>query len=504
MRLGAAPRVNVAAYLGGSLLVLVAALFLGLLSASGFWLGQMLVAGSLVGLLLLLLPLSGLTIMLLLVTLVVQGIGTYFLHVQQAAWLPYLLCILLSLKTVRLGSTPAVGGPPPVWNNVPMVCLLLYLFSLAASAIVSRPPPGQVLIALKNALPIWVAAALVYQGAQQPNFIDRLWLTMKAVFFLQLPLVLYQHFFIAARRRDAGSTGMDAVVGSFGGLMNAGGSNSTLVLFTLLVMAFQLALWVRKQTSGWSLALYWLVGLVIIASGEVKAVLVWLPFLILYVMRRKVLASFGTALVAGLLSVVLVGGLFAAYQALYWGQLQKRDHGNLVARMTYFFDTRNINYETGEISRGAAVALWAQDRAAGPAERALGYGPGASRISATGGLGTIAKRYDPLNVSATSVSLLLWDSGLLGLLSFSGLVLSVGWALWRLAGDARLSARSSATADAFAALQFIFFSLLIYNRTLNDDPVIQLMLAMALGFALYWRNAIATQERATPRFGVAA
>lgn len=498
MRLAVSPAAAVG-YAAGTLVIVCLALLIGLLAATGFLLLEMLVGGLLLGAVALMLPLPALTTFLLVVTFLLQGLATYFLRFQQAAWLPYLLCLLLSLKAIRFPDSRAVAtGAMPVWNSAPVVCLLLYFFSLLATTLLNQPPMMQVIIGLKNALPLWVAAVLVYQAASLPKFLDRIWAVLNVAFFLQVPLVLYQHFVIVPSRRDAETTGMDAVVGSFGGLIEAGGANATLVIFTLTVMAYHLALWARSAASLGRVAIYWIVGLGIIVSGEVKAVLIWIPVVLLYVLRRRVLASFGSALISLLMSAVIVAGLFAAYSQLYWTKIAHRSNADLISRMNYFFDTGNVNYRSGEISRGASLALWAQDPAADAPRRLLGYGPGASRVSATGGLGEVARRYAPLSIAATSVALLLWDTGVLGLLSFAGVLASTWWLLRKQAGDARLPTRDRAAADAFGATVLMLLSLMIYNRGLNDEPSIQLLMAIVLGCALFWRQRL-PPVRATSR-----
>lgn len=471
------------------LVVAFLALFLGLVAASGFLVGQMLVFGLLLGGLLLLLPLEALFVILMVVTFVVQGSATYFLRFHQAAWLPYLLCLLLFVKAVDLRPAQREVAPapaPPTWSSAAVMCLGLYFLCLASATLINRPSAGQLIVGLKNALPLWIAVALVYQGARLPRFLDRLWTVFNVLFFVQLPLVVFQHFIVVPWRRDAESTGMDAVVGTFGGLIDGGGANSTLVLFSLLVMAHQLALWARGQILLRRLLVFWSAGLVIVLAGEVKAALIWIPLIILYVLRTRVVASFGSALATILISGLLVSGLFAAYSVLYWDRISGSSSGDLVGRMRYFFDAKNINYRTGEISRGASLALWAADPRADAARRILGYGPGASRISATSGLGEVAARYAPLELAATSASLLLWDSGLLGALAFAGILLATALSLRRIASNARLPPRELAAADAFGAGMLMFITLLLYNRSLNDEPSVQLLLAIAVGCALHW------------------
>lgn len=485
---------------GGIALAVLLAVW-SLFVAAGFYVGQVVLVGTVLGLLMLMLPLGTLLIILLLVTFVFQGLGAYFLRFTQAHWLPYLLCLLLAVRAfdLRQPSRPGlIGAPGPAWSTAPVVCLLVYFAALAASTLIFRPPLAQIVVALKNALPIWIVTALMLQARRIPGIVDRLWLVMRVVFFLQLPFALLQHFVIAPRRHDAlSATSADAVTGTFGGLIEAGGANSTMVLFVLLVMAYQLALWLRRRCSTSMLLVYWGVGLVIILAGEVKAALIWLPLVIFWVARRRVLASFGSALAALGVGIVLVVSVYGAYKTLYWRDAPAAQGRGVLERMEYFFDPANINYRTGEISRGASIALWLKDSRADVATRLVGYGPGASRISATGGLGEVAKRYRPLSLAATSMALLLWDSGIVGAAAYLGVILFTWVMLARQSNDKRLDARQQAAADAFGAAALMMLSLYVYNRGLNDEPSTQLMLALAVGLGLHWRAIAPGRNRGT-------
>jgi hypothetical protein len=472
------------------LFALLLSAFLGIVAASGFLIGQVVIAGALAGALLLMLPLGPLVMLLVLTTFVIQGTASYFLKMQQFAWLPYLLCILVSIKTISFGpsshayrDSTQIASP---WAVPSILFLGLYVLSLLFATILNQPPLIQIVVGLKNALPIWIAVALVFQGAKDSDFRDGLWRSLAAIFFLQVPLVLYQHFVIIPNRRDL-TTAMDAVVGTFGGLIDAGGSNSTLVIFVLFLMAYALALWTREKMSLARAAVFWISGFVMIFSGEVKAALVWIPLTLLYVMRKQVTSSFGSMLATLLVGTLSVGALFLAYDNLYWSKGGKqRSASELVERMEYFFDANNVNYRTGEISRGASIALWVQDSTTDPAHRILGYGPGASRISATGGLGQVAKRFAPLGITATGAALLLWDVGLLGLLAFIGILASTFLAILRCSRDNRVPPVEAARLDALGSMVFILGTLLFYNRSLLDEPSIQLLLSIAVGYALFW------------------
>jgi hypothetical protein len=497
------PRSRIGAYFAIGLLAIVVAIVLGFVAASGFLIGQIVIAGAMAGAFLLLLPPGPLVLLLVLGTFVIQGTAAYFLKLQQLAWLPYVLCILVSIKAISFREVGRAHRDntrlTSPWATATAIFLVLYILSLLFSTLLNQPPLIQVVVGLKNALPIWIAAALVFQGARDPAFRDIIWRSLAAIFFIQIPLVLYQHFVVIPSRRDL-TTAMDAVVGTFGGLIDGGGSNSTLVIFALLVMAYSLALWLRKSISLRRALLFWAVGFIIIFSGEVKAALIWIPLTLVYVLRRQMISNFGSMVATVLVGTLTISTLFLAYDALYWSKSgPQRSASELVERMTYFFDESNINYRSGEISRGASLSLWAKDSATDPAHRILGYGPGASRISATGGLGQVAKRFAPLGITATGAALLLWDVGLFGFLAFVGLLASTLLAIRRCSNDTRTPPIEAARLDALGSMILIFGSLLFYNRSLLDEPSIQLLLSIAVGYSLFWTVQLKYAETAPTR-----
>lgn len=473
--------------------ILALGVFFGLVAASGIKIIQVLLIAGLGGILLLTLPLKPFLGVVLISTFVVQGLASYFLKFSQAQWLPYLLCILAVFKLILTPKGEClVERRSMSW---PLVFLFGYFSCVVISTLVNMPRLAQIMVGMKNVLPIWVVSFLIIRGMSRDESIrEFVWKILRGVFYLQVPFVLYQHFVIVPSRPDK-TTAMDAVVGTFGGLIDAGGANATLVAFALFIMACELALFVRKDIGWPRLILAWGTGLLIIFSGEVKAAFLWLPLTVLFIMRRRIFRSFGAFLMAVCFSVMAVVGMFAAYEFLYWSKGTRNvSVAQRIERMGYFFDSSSINYRTGEISRGASISLWLEDPHANPATRLLGYGVAASRVSATGGLGEVAARHYPLSIAATSTAVLLWDSGLLGFFCFVMLLLSLLRAAL-LRYPLPDSSRQAAEREAWALLMLIMLSLLVYNRSLMDEPSIQMLLAMAAGFLVHGLSVISAENR---------
>ncbi|MGX9731141.1 hypothetical protein ACWYXO_11010 [Janthinobacterium aestuarii] len=424
--------------------------------------------------------------LLFLVTFVIQGSALYFFGMRSATWIAVGMAGLFGMRTFMdlvVKSRQQKKRTTEVSQSVSLVMLPFYAYLLCymVSIILNRPSAGQLMSALKSNLPVFGVLLAFYWFAWRPVSLERLWQSLIWIGLLQLPVVLYQHFFVSTKRDN----GFDSVVGTFGGTPLGGGLSSMLVLFIVGISVYALARWNRGLMSRSMALLVFSIGLAVILLGEVKAAFIWLPLGVFIVLRQRIMKNLLSVIGYGILALALVGSIYAVYNALYWGQTLSRTsdlEGKLNAGGGYFFDTHNVNYLTGEIGRGASLALWAKDGASSLPKRLLGYGPGASKSSSSiGGSGVIARRFAPLNVDATALAVLLWDVGILGALAYS--MMTVGGVLlgWRYMRRGQGSAANMAMVEASVAVLVIYVSLLIYNRTMLDEPTVQLLYLFCLG-----------------------
>lgn len=424
--------------------------------------------------------------LLFLVTFVIQGSALYFFGLRSATWIAVGMAGLFGMRTFMdlvVKSRQQRRGAAREGRPVTLVMLpfFAYLLCYMVSIVLNRPSAGQLMSALKSNLPVFGVLLSFYWFAWRPVTLERLWQSLIWIGVLQLPVVLYQHFFVSTKRDN----GFDSVVGTFGGTPLGGGLSSMLVLFIVAVSVYALARWNRGLMSRPLALLVFAIGLAVILLGEVKAAFIWLPLGVFIVLRQRIMKNLFSVIAYGILAVAMLGSIYFVYNALYWGQTlnhSKGLEGKLDAGGGYFFDTHNVNYLTGEISRGASLALWAKDATASIPKRLLGYGPGASKSSSSiGGSGVIARRFAPLNVDATALAVLLWDVGVLGAAAYS--MMAVGGVIlgWRYMRRGQGSAAQMAIVEASVAVLVIYVSLLIYNRTMLDEPTVQLLYLFCLG-----------------------
>jgi hypothetical protein len=420
-------------------------------------------------------------------TFMVQGTVMSFFGSKQTAWVVIGLAVLFMLRVVldrqfaKRREEPGIKGSA---DTAALAALAVYGMIFIASTIFNRPGATQLIVAAKSAWPMMgILFALVWFRWSHERQI-RLWQILVIVAFVQLPVVLYQHFIIAPKRI---MTSHDAVVGTFGGSMGGGGNSALLVLFMIGVMSYAIARWDKGLMKSKRLILISAVGLAVILLGEVKAAFIWMPIAFCFVLRRRMMDNLFSFIGYLALIAALSGAIWITYSALYWGKAvheQQSVSGALEASGGYFFDPNEINYETGEVGRAASLAIWAKDSTSTLGSRLIGYGPGAIKAGPGFGTGKLYARFAPLHIDPTTMAVLLWDVGLVGTISYLLIYVFVLIAGWRYLRDKNGNAEQRSMVEAAQAMMILIVSLLIYNRTLVDDPAMQLLFAFAAGTIL--------------------
>ncbi|UMR28356.1 hypothetical protein MJ904_14355 [Massilia sp. MB5] len=432
--------------------------------------------------------------LLFVLTFLVQGAMVEFLNMRIGTWLSSALAGLLLLRALlellqlnrfKEGRAHTDSRAATAIYIAGLIYLAFFLLSLA----LGQATTLQRISALRFALPMFGVLFALYWFRWPAQRIQLLWWMLLGIILLQLPVVIYQHF-------GPGKTlGWDWVTGTFGHGMSA-----ALVLTTLGAMVYALSRWNHGISSHVLPALIVPAGVLILLLGEVKAIVLWLPLAIVIVLRRKVLRNVGTLLMYGIFAAVFAVATFNAYKAMYWGE--KRAAGNTVEEKLqntggYFFNVHEINYRTGEISRGASLYLWYSDPLPGTLERLVGYGPGASLTSTGTGKGVVAARYRTLSINSTAVTQLLWDVGILGCLAFLSFLVAGVVAGWRFMQSGRGSPQERAIVDAALTMLVLYGTTVVYNRSLLDEPNIQLLFFFCLGcIAQFWRFGSAAPKQA--------
>lgn len=449
-------------------------------------------------LLLFVLPLYGMFLCLYVLTFLVQGSALYFLGFKSATWLAFGLAILfffralLDLVTKRQRNVRTMQGD----GSAVVLTAVLFIVCFALSLVFNRTPKAQIASGIKATLPMFSVLFALFWFQWKEAQLERIWKLFSIIVLLQLPVVLYQHFVVAS------ATTFDAIVGTFGGTPGAGGNSAIMVFFTVLAMGYAGARWQAKLLSGRAFFGMLVAGLAIIMLGEVKAAFIWLPLVLGWVLRKRILRSITAFIGFGLLVGAFMGATYVVYDNLYWGKKVDSQHSvadKLDQGGGYFFDPNNVNYRTGEISRGASLALWWRDPQANVPRRLVGYGPGASKPAGLMGAGEVAQRYLPLHLDATALAILLWDLGVLGAVAYGSMLLFGLLAAWRYMRQGRGTPAQRAIADTCVAAMLLFLMMLVYSRAVMDEPTAQLLLMLCLGTVVQLCRFTNSQQAAAKR-----
>lgn len=455
--------------------VILFALFLGLVAAVGGVRSVVVIAGAMTVIPLIWFVRARTLLPLLFVFMfVIQGAASTLLHIKAISWVASGLAFLfLARVLLELFLTKLRGKQDrETWTGAAAIVLMavIYLMFFFFGLVTNSATLPQRVSAVRFGVPMFGVLLLLANAQLSEGRMRLLWNLVMAINVVQLPIVAYQHFF------GMGGLGWDAVVGSFGPGMSA-----VMVLFCVSAVLYSLAMWSRGLMSMWVMLLVSGVAVANMLLGEVKAVVFWVPIGVVLVMRARFFRNLGSLIVYSAVLVLFVVGTYSAYKAMYWGEQSGTVADQARHTSGYFFDPYEMHYDTGEVGRFASLHIWYRDPTVDMVHRMIGYGPGAVAVSQTVGRGMIAQRYRPLAIASTALSVLLWDVGVLGTLTFVAMFVFAIWAGWRYVARGEGTPQGRAMVDTSIATLVLLFSTLIYNRTLVDENTVQLLFMFCIG-----------------------
>ena len=462
--------------------VILAAAFAGMIVGMGNYVFDALVVSAISGVLALMFSANALIVVHAALSVVISGCIVYFLNIKVGYWIPFGSAILLGVKVILESltsrKTRESTGRPPLF----LVALGAYFFGIVVCTVANKPPFFQLVVGIKNSIPCWAGFFAVAYGFVTWSMVERLWLWLIALPIAGFPIVLYQHFIIGAGRSVSQSASrFDAVVGTFGGNPEAGGHSATLGLYMVACMVTSLTLYRAGKISK---PFFWAAistSFLSIVLSENKAAFILIPLAFIVCDFDNYVKRPAKFILVGLVMAIALGLMYKAYTAMYYdtgiGTKEAAD------RVDYFFDPNLVNRETGEVGRFAALAIWYGDPLYTPIQRIFGYGPAASRAESSVEVGQVAKRYIPWRINATTVSQLLWDQGIFGLVSYLGVLIgAVVYGMlryrWNGASEDRELLRAATAINAVLVL------VSLHNSHLSNYMQDQFLLTLTLGTAL--------------------
>lgn len=489
-------------------LALAAVAVLGglLIGLTGLW-AAVLLAGALLLVPVMLLRWSWLLALLLILVFTVIGPLQYLAGMGKAFWLAYGLVALLGVRLL----VDAAAGTEAAWRVVlrrgpgaRAVRLGLAGLALAAAvAVVSGLAAGiaplQWLVGGKEMFLMWGLPGAFALGFLDWRRLDRLWAWIVAWLWLQLPVVVWQRFAVAPRR--GGDSPWDAVVGLFAGQAWGGGGSGTMALLSLWAASLVVMAWRAGQAHGaWALAAV-VPAAAACALAEVKVALVILPVLGIMAawpaqhQGRRAAPRWPGAALLTLGAIGLSAFLLLAHQAQFGstraGAAQTLE-GYVSTTVERNVDDTVMADPHGQLTRvGALKAWWQRQQAADVPGWLVGHGPGASRRSMTS-TGELA-RGSRIDLARSSAAVLLWETGVVGLLGWTVGLASMAVAAWQMRSSPVLQPHGWLL-QAAAALAGLGLLSLPYGADFFAAPHLPAALMVGLGIVLGARRELAARD----------
>lgn len=366
--------------------------------------------------------------------LIVSGLMELYLpNLQIIRWAFAGAAILLPIAAVihNMRPTTVALSPMPALFYWGMAFLLLCLVTTT----INWHSVGQAVFGWKSYFQVWGLLIGLALLRQTPSLFNSLPKSMLLIGLIQLPFALQQFLFLAPQRvgMQHGIVPVDIVAGTFGASLTGGGSNAALAVFQIILASVILSLW---RTG--ALRRFWVLPLagillvpIFINESKISVIYTLLSYLIIFwpdVVKRplRFIAVFGF-----IASMAL--GLILSYGALHESGEDKSPMA-LVEHVIEQNTQQGIGYGIYSLNRTTSLSFWAQEQHRyGLASTLLGHGLGESRDEQTVlGLSQsmAVTRYAGMGIGLTSVTSLLWDVGILGLLLMLGMFISA----YRLAG----------------------------------------------------------------------
>lgn len=415
-----------------------------------------------------------------------MGNLTYFLGINQAVWIPYLVGIAVYGYVFLISGS----GKYKLKINSVNFFLNLFLIAILFCWIINLSPIMQVVVGGKNLVGLWSVYLLISTGIVAINKMERIILFILPFTLIQVPFVLYQHFFIASTRSIAGGeagVAWDAVVGTFGGDPLGGGASGALAFLIAISIVLSITLWKRKIITATYFASLLAASAICLSVAEVKVVVVLIPLGLAIVGASMVRESPIFVIASVILSLIAVVALLNFYTDIHEGGIQVGD-GSITDLLDgafwYSLDGGFINLRTGEMGRMAALNVWWEDGFQFDLLRGLfGYGPGASRSGSAFAVGEAARGY-VFNIDRSSAAQILWECGLVGFILLCGILVSGCITAFRISKKCEDNPQRRAILETCSAMFLMVLVMLPYSRDFLEVPGMGVIVMICLGFVV--------------------
>ncbi|QMB05065.1 capsular biosynthesis protein [Citrobacter freundii] len=437
------------------------------------------------------------------ITLILCGLVQYFTGMQSVLWIPFFLTLLM------VGLMVMQTRESPLHLDAQETIILALYFSFLLLAGASTLLQGGVtvaIVAFKNEIALSLVMICLLLGFCRESQIYRATRYLYWVFYAQVPVMIYQVLLVVPQRvaQRGEEEKWDSVVGTFGGDPMGGGNTAAMGLFCLLIMLLKLSEYKHGLTTFKSMALHIILGFGLCIIGEVKFVILLSPLFLAWVwitpsyvkdvskinLKTLLLIVIGMLVLIGLSVMILAW----YYSSAFGGDPAKSAFSVFIDSLSYIFDPNYI-MSTGELGRFTTFLFWLKNNDLwGLSGTLFGYGLNATNSGSSVSPGFLNIVYN-LILDSTSLSMLLWEIGVIGTLLFIGLFIYIlkvcqpkpVLALEQLdPQDLQLLS----FAPAYNAFAIACLVSLPYSQILMITPMLQFLFYLSLGSSLVIRRTV--------------
>ena len=456
------------------------AILFGLISFTGNLILVGLVAGLVGGVVLLIAPKKtiGLVIVLGLTTPALLDMAGH--GASKALWAIAMIALLLWIP----GLINLIYSKPHEKKVIPSFIWLALIFVITAliSTIITHYSLGEFLGGFKRYFQTFgflIALSVLVITKQE---MDRWLKWLLGIALLQLPFALFERFLLVPLRGGislGGGEATDVVAGTMGANLVGGSPNAVMATFVLIAFAFIFSRWRVGLLETNRMAILGLGLLFPLVLGETKVVVLMLPLTLLILIRKEILLNplrYFPAIIC----------IFAVTFALayFYIIIMLDSHFVEAIKGIVDYNLKEVGYGISKLNRTTVMTFWWELQGwHDPVSFLFGHGLGSSYGSGLQA-GHVAARFPGYGISLTTVSTLLWDVGLVGLITY----ISIFVLAWLEANKLlRQTKQAIVKADLLAIQAAIGLTLffIVFSDSQINLLVHEIIIALVLGYLVF-------------------
>ena len=325
------------------------------------------------------------------------------------------------------------------------------------------------------------------------DVIDQLPRLIVGIALMQLPFVLHQHLFLVPGRLGLGGgvVAEDVVSGTLGATVGGGGANAVLSILLIIAAAIVLANYKRGLMSPTRLCLYLVILMLPIVFNSNRVALLYLMLVYLMLFSAEIFKAPLKAVFVTMLFVLTLAIVSWSYMTMSSKADTSLGWRGFVSQTIERNTAEGHGYGRFQLNRWTGLTFWVREHRNATWDKILaGHGVGASREGEGGAIApkTLAqRRYPGVGIGLTSVSAILWDAGIIGMMCW----VAIFWSGYRAAGRlarhyVNVPSRAAALHGAQVAMPILLISL-FHKSFLTFHVPYQTLVLLVLGYVGYWQ-----------------